>query len=209
MATNRTRFDQYTQATVGLRKLVTEALDKILTVTLPLPALEAKEAIETLVGQLVAEYGAIAATLAADYFSLSRIDAGVRTPHRVQKAKPNTDKLGPGIGWALERLFQEVPEPESVTARMHKVVDIAVKETGTDTLALNAKADKAKPRFGRVPVGKTCDFCRMLGSRGFVYASAKSAGELTAFHDKCDCQIVCSWDKEPSLEGYNPDDYKD
>ena len=44
----------------------------------------------------------------------------------------------------------------------------------------------------------------MLASRGFVYATRRSAGELTRFHNKCDCRIVEGYDGM-RVEGYDPD----
>lgn len=60
-------------------------------------------------------------------------------------------------------------------------------------------------RFARVPSGtETCTFCRMLASRGFVYWSRETAGELDHFHRGCDCRVVASDDPE-GIEGYDPD----
>ena len=60
-------------------------------------------------------------------------------------------------------------------------------------------------RFARVPSGReTCAFCRMLASRGFVYWSRETAGEMDHFHRGCDCKIVASNDPE-GMEGYDPD----
>ena len=59
--------------------------------------------------------------------------------------------------------------------------------------------------FARIPAGgETCTFCRMLASRGFVYWSKESAGEMGHFHRNCDCRIVASTDAD-GLEGYDPD----
>ena len=70
-----------------------------------------------------------------------------------------------------------------------------------------SKHDPSKPRYARVPSGaKTCAFCAMLASRGFVYASEDKAGALGQYHKDCDCEIIPSWDrKNPKIEGYDPD----
>ena len=63
--------------------------------------------------------------------------------------------------------------------------------------------------FARVPSGATtCPFCLMLASRGFVYLSKESAGELDQFHRHCDCRIVPGY-PGMELEGYDPDYYYD
>lgn len=87
----------------------------------------------------------------------------------------------------------------------------AVKRQGPATIAHNALRDPAAKRFARVPRGKTCAWCSMLASRGWVYTSAKAAGELGQYHSRCDCQIVPSFGrKPPKIAGYAPEAlYKD
>ena len=70
----------------------------------------------------------------------------------------------------------------------------------------NAQRDGRRGvRYARVPTGaETCTFCRMLASRGFVYKTAKSAGQFNHFHRGCDCRVAASTDAD-GLEGYDPD----
>lgn len=66
-------------------------------------------------------------------------------------------------------------------------------------------------RYARAPSGReTCGFCFMLSSRGFVYKTAREAGEGHDYHENCDCVIVPGYrDEERGLgiqiEGYDPD----
>lgn len=63
-------------------------------------------------------------------------------------------------------------------------------------------------RYARIPMGaETCGFCMMLASRGFVYHSAKWAGECDHYHWKCDCRVIPGYGDDPSAEGYDPKDY--
>lgn len=69
-----------------------------------------------------------------------------------------------------------------------------------------ADLDPSAPRFARVPVGKTCAFCTLLASRGWVYHSKDLAGGAGhEYHDSCDCRIVPDWEHK-ALPGYHPDD---
>ena len=71
------------------------------------------------------------------------------------------------------------------------------------SIALGEEGKRIK--FGRVPVGPTCGFCIMLASRGFVYASKASAGDVggfNRFHDKCNCRVVAGY-KGLEVEGYD------
>ena len=66
------------------------------------------------------------------------------------------------------------------------------------------RARPAKPRFARVPRGVTCGFCTVLASRGAVYHTAETAGELGQFHGGCDCPIVLIPKGSALPKGYDP-----
>ena len=69
-----------------------------------------------------------------------------------------------------------------------------------------ADLDPSAPRFARVPVGKTCAFCTMLASRGWVYRSEDLAGGAGhEYHELCNCRIIPDWEHR-GLPGYNPND---
>lgn len=76
------------------------------------------------------------------------------------------------------------------------------------TTMFDVKGDPTGPRYARVPQGKTCAFCTMLASRGFVYASEDTAGKWHQYHHDCDCKIVPSWG-ETRIEGHDPAKLKD
>ena len=62
-------------------------------------------------------------------------------------------------------------------------------------------------RWARVPIAESCMWCIMLGSRGFVYRSAESAGVSAGhYHSNCDCRIIPSF-AEPfaRMLGYDED----
>lgn len=81
------------------------------------------------------------------------------------------------------------------------------------TLFACGRKDTKKPRYARVP-GRSehyadgCPFCRMLASRGFVYYSEKSAGGPDHYHADCTCEVVCSWDKSPKAQNYDPSEFR-
>lgn len=73
------------------------------------------------------------------------------------------------------------------------------------TMRVNAKRDGH--RCARVPMGgETCTFCAMLASRGFVYRSAKLAGEGDHFHNNCRCKVIPGFDGM-SVQGYDPNEW--
>jgi len=91
-------------------------------------------------------------------------------------------------------------------------VDYEIKRAAGECAYRNGLRDKARVRFARVPSGKeTCQWCIMLASRGFVYLSKESAGELNHYHANCDCRVVPNFttDKisKEIVEGYDPKEY--
>jgi len=120
-----------------------------------------------------------------------------------------------------------VPElNDELKRQLYKQVGYEVKRAANECMAYNAKRDPKKPKWARVPkytpveyrpwskeLGVThnkqlaetgtCEFCTMLASRGFSYHTAETASHA---HDRCDCVIVASWDKDnPAVQGYDPD----
>lgn len=89
-------------------------------------------------------------------------------------------------------------------ARLAKDV---INETARLTGRFTAQNDPTRPKYARVPQGKTCAFCAMLASRGFAYASEDTAGKWHRYHHGCDCKIVPSWG-ETEIDGYDPDKLK-
>ena len=70
------------------------------------------------------------------------------------------------------------------------------------TILANAKRDRKKGvRFARVTTGaETCPFCYMLSSRGSVYHTRRTAGELDRWHNNCDCKVVMGFEEDPDAE---------
>ena len=70
------------------------------------------------------------------------------------------------------------------------------------TIQGNAMADPAHPRWALVPHAGACDWCRMIGSRGFVFKSSATAGAER--HPSCRCIPVADFSDSPALDGYDP-----
>lgn len=87
--------------------------------------------------------------------------------------------------------------------------DYEVKRSAGECVKANAARDPLRPKWARVPSGtETCSFCLMLASRGFAYASEKSASEKAEgghYHAGCDCRVVASFNGS-DIEGYDPDE---
>lgn len=81
-------------------------------------------------------------------------------------------------------------------------VDKYVKQAARDTIVENCERDPAKVRYARIADSKSCDFCTMLSSRGFVYHSERTAAlagprsRFSQYHPYCNCQIAVAFDVE-------------
>ncbi len=60
---------------------------------------------------------------------------------------------------------------------------------GRDTTFVAGASDPRALGYMRVADADPCYFCAMLASRGPVYKSAASAGELNQWHPHCDCHV--------------------
>lgn len=106
----------------------------------------------------------------------------------------------------------DAPDISMVEGLLTQRIGYEVKRSAGRTMYRNGSRDPNKPKFARIPLGgDSCEFCRMLASRGFAYNSEKSAGKHDPdhYHDGCRCEVVCSWEKDPRIAGLSEDEYND
>jgi hypothetical protein len=152
---------------------------------------------------LIRQYGGAAALNAAEFFELQ---TGVG--NALASESINIDSLDTSLRYAIAQARYDALEENPLNA-VNKNIWRQTRNYAHQTMIDNAR--KNKMMFARVPTGAhTCAFCMMLASRGFVYYSKQSAGEMMQFHNDCDCHIVAGVD---GVEGYDPDalysDYRD
>lgn len=120
--------------------------------------------------------------------------------------------VGRSVGYFMRSVTPD--NFDSFVAAMVSKANDHVARAANRTIAGNAgrpRDRKAGMRYARVPTGReTCGFCLMLASRGFVYATRRSAGDIGGmfnyYHDRCDCRVVAG-NSETRIEGYDPDWY--
>lgn len=149
---------------------------------------------------LSTKYGEGAAALACEMCDEMAEYQGVT----IQPAEPADTKPYEYVKAAVEDKIE--------TGQQEKIPDTVgeiVKRTGAETTIKNAKRDGAY--FAWVPHGDTCAFCIMLASNGWQRASKKTAAgdHVTHIHAHCDCEFAISYNGEGSIEGYDPDKYRD
>lgn len=105
----------------------------------------------------------------------------------------------PAVNEQVDRLFAHDVDEQGLVQALQSVVTEHVKGRAADEIGARAMQSPRKVGFCRVPVGDTCAYCVMLASRGFDYASAKSAAR--ASHAGCDC-VVVPFHKADTIPGY-------
>ncbi len=158
------------------------------------------------VSYAVSVYGDAASTCAADLYDQMAEAAGAS----VQPAAIDTSDVSAYIEKEIRYQAGKLAEgktAEFVTAAASKAKSQTVRRAN-DTMSANVKRDGV--RYARVPMGgETCTFCLMLASQGFVYKSAKTAGEGAHYHSNCRCKVVPQFVKgmrATGVEGYDPDE---
>ena len=161
------------------------------------------------VSYAVSVYGDAAATCAADLYDEMAEASGAKLPTAILDTSDVSGFIEKEVRYQAGKYIAGKGE-EFASAAAAKATD-QVSRRANETMRRNAKRDGL--RYARVPMGgETCTFCIMLASRGFVYKSAKTAGEGNHFHAHCRCKVVPQFDKrgrETKVEGYDPDELLD
>ncbi|MCK2034477.1 hypothetical protein [Microbacterium sp. KSW4-4] len=201
-----TSRDDLNRLTAAQRELVRMAQNELRgffsSVDLTRPEL-VRDALVEIVPLLTREYGELVATVAAEWFE--QVHPGAFLAQTAAETFPSAGVVE-NVRYHAGALFTD--DPYAAVNGITGALQRFILYSGRTTVARNVQLDPSKPRFGRVPTGaKTCAWCSMLASRGFVYLTRETAGVVASdYHDDCDCQIVPEWDAGSShIEGYDPD----
>jgi len=149
----------------------------------------------------------VAARIAADFYDGLRLQFGIEDGY---KADVESYRDPDATAGAVRAFAQDIVDGKLISAFISKCadrLDYETRRSANECVAGNAKRDPRVPRWARIPTGlETCEFCIMLASKGFTYHSEETASHS---HANCDCRIVPSWDRSPSVRGYDPELYYD
>lgn len=168
----------------------------------------ARNALLEFVPLLTEQYGAVAATLAADWYDELRLASGSTSAFRTVTAPAvPAAAVQSQVRFLAGHLWS--PEPMAMLGGLLASTDKYVKQPGRDTVAFNAEREGV--RWARVPTGgKTCSWCLIIASRDAVFLSERSATKRAdggRYHGACDCQAVRIADDDDYPEGYLPSEY--
>jgi len=194
--------EQLRAANQGISRLIVQDLEGFWS-TLSLDAPEAaRDALLNFMPQLTTKYGDIAATVSADWFDEERALARVPGVFRADMAPViAAEAVTNTVRYAAGGLFSE--DPTGTLSNLSLAAAKYALQPGRDTITQNSIRDNAG--WARIPTGaKTCAFCLVMASRGFVYGTASTAGQHDKYHGDCDCVAVPGWSHHPAVEGYDP-----
>ncbi|MEG1433897.1 VG15 protein [Eubacterium sp.] len=200
---SREDFEKYGQTTVKLANQASAEFDRFIKSLNVSDYWAVRETIFDFAEGLIREYGGAAALNAADFF-----EAQTGIANALVSESIDLKSLDTSLRYAISQARYDELEKSPLSA-VNQNITRQTKNQAHKTMVDNARRNHAM--FARVPTGAhTCAFCMMLASRGFVYYSKQSAGEMMQFHNDCDCHIVAGVD---GVEGYDPDvlcsDYRD
>lgn len=201
--TSRSDLDRLTAAQ---RELVRMAQNELVgffsTTDLSSPG-RVRDALVEIVPLLTREYGELVATVAAEWYE--EVHPGAFLAQTAADTFPSK-AVSENVRYHAGALFTD--DPYATISGISGAMQRFILYSSRGTVARNVQLDPDKPRFGRVPTGaKTCAWCSLLASRGFVYLTRETAGIVASdYHDDCNCQIVPEWSgSDSAISGYDPD----
>lgn len=201
--TSRSDLDRLTAAQRELVRMAQNELTGFFaTVDLTRPE-NVRDALIEIVPLLTREYGELVATVAAEWFE--EVHPGAFLAQTASSTFP-TAGIAENVRYHAGALWTD--DPYAALGGISGALQRFILYSGRTTIARNVQLDPSKPRFARVPTGaKTCAWCGLLASRGFVYLTRETAGIVASdYHDDCDCAITPIYDSESAhIDGYDPD----
>jgi len=166
---------------------------------LPESAAQASELIDYSYG-LVQKYGSAGAALACEmYDALSTLE-GAFVPPAEPAELPTYGETAKAVNGTIKTQNTEI---------VAGAVERLVKLSSTDTMIKNGIRDNAE--WAWIPNGDTCAFCLTLASRGWQNAtkSILHGGHAEHIHAHCDCTFAIRHNPETTVQGYDPEKYKE
>lgn len=170
------------------------------------PMGQRRDALADVFSALCDQYGNLAGSAAIEFYELVREQSAAPPGFRSVLAENVPDEQARKAYEYAARHFDD-GNPEKVIASLNGRLQRFVEYTARETVHVNAAQVKARTYWARVPSGgECCAWCFMLASRGWVYATERSAGGVgNEFHNDDRCMIVPSFENSPELAGYDPD----
>ena len=168
---------------------------------------EVREAARSIMEGIAQVADEAAATLAAEWYDERARASGASLESAVTAAVYSADDVDRTARYQAKKLVEG--DNAGFARRCGEFVRNDALKSLNETVIANVGRDSDRgARFARVMTGaENCAFCLMLASRGAVYHTRATAGELRRFHRGCDCKVVPSFSDDPMevlVEGRDP-----
>lgn len=179
----RQQIAEYREAQAALAAVVEDELRTLWAAVEGRPYDTMRDVLVVEVPALIDRYGAVGQTVAAEWFE----DLMRSTAHIPDLYAP--EAWAASTRWALSPLY-DAGDGNSAFRYLVGAASRHVLNHARHTISHSADRTRGVA-YARVLGGSNpCAFCRVLASRGPVYASAATAGEGNEYHDKCGCTAV-------------------
>lgn len=151
---------------------------------------------------VVSTFGSAAANAALEFYAAARAAAMPPGEYEPKAYRADVANLLP---FDVAQAVAAYPADfDGIASALSGKAEMRVLDHAEQTIYSNALRDPARPKWAIVPTPGACDWCLMIGSRGFEYASESSAKRQR--HPNCRCAPVVDFDAgNPRLDGYDPD----
>lgn len=173
----------------------------------------ARERIAEIMEEIVGASDVMASVMAASFYDgIREFQLGQKMGALADSGRDPLSTKSATYGITSRLVKDEEPDISLVEGLLVQRVGYEIQRSIGRTMYRNGERDAVRPKFARVPLGSdSCEFCRMLASQGFVYNSEMTAGKLNPdhYHDGCRCRVVCSWERDPIIDGMSASEYND
>lgn len=198
-------FDEYERGLTGNAEVIADAVAALVEMLRDTQTETFDAELERGYIALVKTYGTVASTIAVEFYRELRHQSGASSTYEPTVYPADDANLLPyDVGQALEKAGGDLGK---VASNLASVSQQRVMEYADQTIFSNARRDPEHPKWALVPHVGACDWCKMLGSRGFEYRSEKTV--RNARHPNCLCTPVIDFSDDPSLDGYDVDGLRD
>lgn len=195
--------NRYRAAQVGLTRLLVRDVRGVRRLILPARLRESVPDWLIAMNTVIAQYARTSAALAADFYDAQRDAAAVPGPFAVPLADPPPpEQTEASLRWATKDLWPRDPDDPATTEAQRQPMDVRlaqaekkaeqvaqklVADTGRGTVREAVRQDRQATAWARSAARGACAFCKMIVSRGAVFAQDTS--DFRA-HDGCHCGVI-------------------
>ena len=160
---------------------------------------------------LATKYGEASAAVSAEMYDAIAILSGAPVPAAIPAETATYSDVAKTVNGIIKNTGNEVILAQGI-GRL-------VKMAGTDTILSNAYRDRPKGSGSKrrhsgaqvawIPAGDTCPYCIMLASGGWKNQTEWGASHHSEhIHANCDCTYAVRFNKDLTVEGYDPEEYR-